>query len=309
MAVTLGADEPDVFLDPQPGLLQRISGLQPESGGLHVFLEPLGVPSTQRLALSGHGEDVVAAMWPAELKPQAEYLYGRRLATPMIARAREFGWSVESSPHLAFRNSAPGQRLYMHPTIDAAEYAGRWEDGDLSRVGQYDRREIRGTLCPWLLERGYVDEADEAELADWVATHLGERPAHLRPGLRLKGRYPRRRDGLAEAVRIDVDAILAAAHEPPLPGPDAEPKSGPPEPPEARWPSRSDAEPPPRREPIPERVRHEVWRRDQGRCVDCGSRERLEFDHIVPISRGGSNTARNIELRCASCNRRKSAGI
>ena len=64
-----------------------------------------------------------------------------------------------------------------------------------------------------------------------------------------------------------------------------------------------------KREPIPEAVRHEVWRRDGGRCVDCGSRENLEFDHIVPVSKGGANTARNIELRCASCNRSKSADI
>jgi hypothetical protein len=64
-----------------------------------------------------------------------------------------------------------------------------------------------------------------------------------------------------------------------------------------------------RREPIPESVRHEVWRRDEGRCVDCGSRERLEFDHIIPVSRGGSNTARNLELRCESCNRSKGATI
>jgi HNH endonuclease len=64
-----------------------------------------------------------------------------------------------------------------------------------------------------------------------------------------------------------------------------------------------------RRQPMPEHVRHEVWRRDQGRCVDCGSRERLEFDHIIPISKGGSNTARNIELRCEPCNRRKAAEI
>jgi hypothetical protein len=56
---------------------------------------------------------------------------------------------------------------------------------------------------------------------------------------------------------------------------------------------------------IPERVRHEVWRRDEARCVDCNSRQRLEFDHIIPISKGGSNTARNIELRCETCNRRK----
>lgn len=64
-----------------------------------------------------------------------------------------------------------------------------------------------------------------------------------------------------------------------------------------------------RRKAIRTSVRHEVWRRDQGRCVDCGSRENLELDHIVPLSKGGSNTARNIELRCESCNRRKGARI
>ena len=57
---------------------------------------------------------------------------------------------------------------------------------------------------------------------------------------------------------------------------------------------------------IPVRVRHEVWRRDGGKCASCGSRERLEFDHIIPISKGGSNTARNIELLCETCNRKKS---
>ncbi len=63
------------------------------------------------------------------------------------------------------------------------------------------------------------------------------------------------------------------------------------------------------REAIPPHVRREVWRRDQGRCVECGSRERLEFDHIIAVSKGGSNTARNIELRCESCNRKKAASI
>lgn len=64
-----------------------------------------------------------------------------------------------------------------------------------------------------------------------------------------------------------------------------------------------------RRQPIPERIRNEVWRRDEACCVDCGSRERLEFDHIIPVSRGGSNTARNIELRCERCNGQKGARI
>ena len=56
---------------------------------------------------------------------------------------------------------------------------------------------------------------------------------------------------------------------------------------------------------IPERVRHEVWRRDMGRCIECGSQEKLEFDHIIPFSKGGSNTARNIQLLCERCNRSK----
>jgi hypothetical protein len=275
-----------------------------------VLLEPFGVRSTQRLALSRHGVELVAALWPAELKPQAEYLYGGLLATPLIAKARELGWSVEANPHLAFRNSYPAQRLYMRPVVDAAEYARRWEEGDLDRVGQYERSEIQATLWPWLLERGYLEDRDEAELADWVGTQLGNRPAYLRPGLRLQGRYAADRDALADAVRADVDAILIAAHEPPLPASGAEAEDEPTDKPaEAVWPARAAAGPPTRRQPIPERVRHEVWRRDQGRCVECGSRERLEFDHIVPISRGGSNTARNIELRCESCNRRKSARV
>jgi HNH endonuclease len=60
---------------------------------------------------------------------------------------------------------------------------------------------------------------------------------------------------------------------------------------------------------IPENVRIEVWRRDGGKCAKCGSRERLEYDHIVPISKGGSNTARNIELLCEKCNRSKSNNV
>lgn len=60
---------------------------------------------------------------------------------------------------------------------------------------------------------------------------------------------------------------------------------------------------------IPEHIRVEVWRRDSGKCARCGSREKLEYDHIVPISKGGSNTARNIELLCEKHNRSKSNNV
>lgn len=63
------------------------------------------------------------------------------------------------------------------------------------------------------------------------------------------------------------------------------------------------------RTPISEMVRHEVWRRDNGRCVICGSQQNLEFDHIIPFSKGGSNSARNIQLLCEKCNRVKHNNI
>lgn len=61
----------------------------------------------------------------------------------------------------------------------------------------------------------------------------------------------------------------------------------------------------PKRERIPEEVRIAVWRRDGGKCAKCGSRKNLEYDHIIPLSKGGSNTVRNIELLCEECNRKK----
>jgi hypothetical protein len=60
---------------------------------------------------------------------------------------------------------------------------------------------------------------------------------------------------------------------------------------------------------IPSKVKVAVWRRDQGKCVDCGSKEKLEYDHILPYSKGGSNTERNIQLMCEKCNRQKGAKI
>lgn len=64
-----------------------------------------------------------------------------------------------------------------------------------------------------------------------------------------------------------------------------------------------------RRESIPQDIQDKVWIRDGGKCVFCGSREHLEFDHIIPFSKGGSSTYRNIQLLCEKCNRQKSNNI
>ena len=60
---------------------------------------------------------------------------------------------------------------------------------------------------------------------------------------------------------------------------------------------------------IPEDVKDAVWRRDEGKCTQCGSNENLEFDHIIPHSKGGANTKRNVQLLCVKCNRKKSDKI
>jgi 5-methylcytosine-specific restriction endonuclease McrA len=65
----------------------------------------------------------------------------------------------------------------------------------------------------------------------------------------------------------------------------------------------------PRREPIPRAATREVWQRDGGMCVECGSKENLCFDHIIPFSRGGSNVVRNLQLLCVKCNLSKAAKI
>jgi len=61
---------------------------------------------------------------------------------------------------------------------------------------------------------------------------------------------------------------------------------------------------------IPSAVKVEVWKRDGGKCVKCGSPNELHFDHILPYSKGGSSlVATNVQLLCIRHNLSKSARI
>jgi len=64
-----------------------------------------------------------------------------------------------------------------------------------------------------------------------------------------------------------------------------------------------------RRERIPEDVRAFVWTRDEGRCVRCEADQELQFDHVIPVAKGGGNAADNIQVLCGDCNRLKSDSI
>ena len=61
---------------------------------------------------------------------------------------------------------------------------------------------------------------------------------------------------------------------------------------------------------IPPSIKLDVWERDGGRCVECGSADNLHFDHIIPHSKGGSSlVVSNIQLLCARHNLAKSDQI
>jgi HNH endonuclease len=60
---------------------------------------------------------------------------------------------------------------------------------------------------------------------------------------------------------------------------------------------------------IPFKVKIRVVRRDNYTCQQCGKHlldNELEFDHIIPVAKGGSSEEHNLQLTCFACNRSKS---
>lgn len=56
----------------------------------------------------------------------------------------------------------------------------------------------------------------------------------------------------------------------------------------------------------------QIWDRDEGVCHICGEpveRGDLEFDHAIPLSRGGTHTKGNIFVSHRKCNRSKHSSI
>lgn len=52
-------------------------------------------------------------------------------------------------------------------------------------------------------------------------------------------------------------------------------------------------------------TRHNIYRRDGYACGYCGSKKDLTLDHILPKSRGGKNTWKNLVTCCKTCNNKK----
>ena len=59
---------------------------------------------------------------------------------------------------------------------------------------------------------------------------------------------------------------------------------------------------------IPHEVMFKVARRDDYKCQLCFKPVRddeIEFDHVIPVAKGGPTTVANIRLLCRDCNRTK----
>jgi hypothetical protein len=78
----------------------------------------------------------------------------------------------------------------------------------------------------------------------------------------------------------------------------------------------SDPEPKPepepiKRKPIKPSLRFEILKRDDYRCQMCGVTAKdgatLEIDHILPVSKGGTNDPDNLQVLCRDCNAGKGA--
>lgn len=57
---------------------------------------------------------------------------------------------------------------------------------------------------------------------------------------------------------------------------------------------------------IPNKLKKEVLKKFKNRCCFCGSKLKLEYDHIIPLSKGGITEISNLQLLCKTCNLKKS---
>ena len=63
---------------------------------------------------------------------------------------------------------------------------------------------------------------------------------------------------------------------------------------------------------LPRDVMLKVVRRDDHVCQSCFTYvpdDQVEFDHIIPLSKGGPTTVQNLRLLCRACNRKKSNAL
>jgi hypothetical protein len=172
-------------------------------------------------------------------------------------------------------------------TEDIERYARVSPSTVIHRFGSLHRAQLDAGLVP-TFGRGWTkDELLKILSGVWGLTqkNLGRRP---RMADFERYRIPVRATTVARRFGSWKKALLAASEVPDA-GLVAEPR-----------------EVAPARAPISVRKRFQVFQRDMYRCCICQrSGVRLELDHIVPVSLGGSDKVENLQTLCWDCNRGK----
>ena len=69
-------------------------------------------------------------------------------------------------------------------------------------------------------------------------------------------------------------------------------------------------ETPRRRKPCPAKLKRELYKAQDGKCMYCGRKPAIDLmdcDHKNPMAKRGSDQKRNFQVLCRSCNTRKGA--
>lgn len=69
---------------------------------------------------------------------------------------------------------------------------------------------------------------------------------------------------------------------------------------------------------VPKKIKRIVIERDKWTCQNCGQKvhddlhwlpDKCHVDHIIPVSKGGSNDLDNLQVLCQACNLTKSKKV
>ena len=187
-----------------------LTGYEHDAGRVTVRFEH-GVESSQRATMWAEPASVHLGMWVGELTPEFTRVYSHPRAVDSLVALGDNGWTLRANFHLAFHNSNWKQRWYPANRMPAADYLRQWTM-DLPNAGRFPRHEIEDpNFTRWLVERGYITDAEEDDLAIWLRG-LRRQQVDVRPSLAIERSWANL--PAAADVRGAINEVLLALEEP-----------------------------------------------------------------------------------------------
>jgi len=239
--------------------------------------------------LTGENAEELVARAAFKTKTEVEELVvSLRPRTAPRDGVRRLPERTEAAPELRLETAASTPTPTATPTVTSTPTSTATPT-PTAELAQPTRPSVRPVSADTWSLRVTVDAAFKQEL-DRLAELLshkvprGDLSAVLREAVHCAIEKHGKRKGAVEASRKRVKRAPAAAP--------------------------ATTEPHQRREPTTAEVRRQVWKRDDGRCAwvgpdghRCGSRWRVQIDHIEAAALGGPSTPENLRLACAAHNR------